>query len=107
MTYLVRITRTLPMQRPIMSQFRASSEYLPDVRKEAVQRLVSGTEERQTAKAEIFRATAWGDDLIGVLHYIKPDRPLIWSPIKGYPYQCNHDGTLGEVALRCAWTTWP
>ena len=99
MTYLVRLTRTIPFQRPVMTQFRASSEYLLDVRREAAQRLVSGTGDRQTAKAEIFRATAWGDDLIGVLHYIKPEEPLVWSPIKGYPYRCNLDGTLGEVAL--------
>lgn len=99
MTYLVRITRTIPLQKPQMTQFRASSEYLLDVRREAAQRLVSGTEERQTAKAEIYRATAWGDDLIGVLHYIPPDKGLIWSPIKGYPYKCAQDGTLGEVAL--------
>lgn len=99
MTYFVRMTRTVPMQKPVMSEFRASSEYLLDVRREAAQRLLSGTGDRQTAKAEIYRVTAWGDDLIGVIHYITPDRPLVWSPIRGLPYNCNTDGTLGEVAL--------
>ena len=99
MTYLVRLTRTIPLKKPVKSQFRASSEYLLDVRREAAQRLISGTEARQTAKAEIFRATAWGDDLIGVLYYTTPEQGLVWSPIGGYPYKCAPDGTLGEVAL--------
>ncbi len=99
MTYLVRITRTIPLQKPQMTQFRASSEYLLDVRREAAQRLISGTEARQTAKAEIFRATPWCDDLIGVLYYTTPEQGLVWSPISGFAYKCAEDGTLTDVAL--------